>query len=129
MVLNTNISDLQRNVVIGGDVLGFDSWRTSNSLNFEVLHKAKVLVSGFFEHSEPMANAEDYYEAVSTPKKNTKLVWTMECGCEVGQFGCMSMKERHDKRTQSGVKTSWCKKGEETNNVDSVKCTLNINIG
>lgn len=76
--------------------LSTDNWRTSNSLNFEVLHKEEVLVSGFLEHSEPAADAEDYNEAVSTPEKSTKLGWTMECGCAVGQSGCVFLKGRHD---------------------------------
>lgn len=79
--------------------LSTDNLRTSGSLNFEVLHKEEVLLSGALEQSQPAADAEAVCkgsEAVSTPEKSTKLGWTMECGCAVGQSGCVFLKGRHD---------------------------------
>ena len=78
--------------------LSTDNLRTSGSLDFEVLHKEEVLLCGTLEQSKPAPDAEDYKgsEAVSTPEKSTKLGWTMECGCAVGQSGCVFLKGRND---------------------------------
>ncbi|XP_024383431.1 uncharacterized protein At1g01500 [Physcomitrium patens] len=78
--------------------LSTDNLRTSGSLKFEVLHKEEVLLCGALEQSQPAADAEEYKgsEAISTPEKTTKLGWTMECACAVGQSGCVFLKGRHD---------------------------------
>lgn len=78
--------------------LSTDNLRTSGTLNFEVLHKDEVLLSGALEQSQPAADADAYIgsEAVSTPEKSTKLGWAMECGCAVGQSGCVFLKGRPD---------------------------------
>lgn len=76
--------------------LSTDNLRTSGSLNFEVLHgKEEVLLTGALEQSQP---AEVYKgsEGVSTPEQSIKLGWTMECGCAVGQSGCVFLKARPD---------------------------------
>lgn len=78
--------------------LSTDNLRTSGSLSFEVLHgKDEVLLTGALEQSQP-ALEKPYKpsEAVTTPKQSTKLGWTMECSCAVGQSGCVFLKSvRH----------------------------------
>jgi len=78
--------------------LSTENLRTSGSLDFEVLHKGEVLLTGDLEQSQPAEDANAYkgVEAVSTPEKSTKLGWKMECACAVGQSGCVFLKGRPD---------------------------------
>ena len=78
-----------------------DNIRTSGSMCYEVVNKEEVILSGSLEQSQPavLDAHQDYkgymQEAVSTPEKSTKLGWTMECSCAVGQSGCVFLKGRH----------------------------------